>query len=201
MLRRTAATFIAATLLCWLAAGLLLNTAAAAPTPSRAASARLQGDETATASPTSPPSTNITLSGTVYDLSLGPSAVISGAVVSVLVCQPRRFSTETGPDGYFNAHITVMRPEEIKQVGGADKISERGKQFHYTISRLYSVEPEGWPEMAKVWFLRVHSPELQQLRRSYGLSSLPKDGKHDFHVSVAVRRKGVLGRNETRKDA
>ena len=105
MLRRTAATFIAATLLCWLAAGLLLNTAAAAPTPSRAASARLQGDETATASPTSPPSTNITLSGTVYDLSLGPSAVISGAVVSVLVCQPRRFSTETGPDGYFSLFL------------------------------------------------------------------------------------------------
>ncbi len=101
--------------------------------------------------------------------------------------------------GELNAHISVMRPEEIAMLGGADKISERGKQYHYTFGRLYSVEPAGWPDMAKVWFLRVHSPELQELRRSYGLSSLPNDGKYDFHVSVAVKRRGVLGRNDTRK--
>lgn len=99
----------------------------------------------------------------------------------------------------LNAHISVMRPNEIAMIGGADKISERGKQFTYTLGRLYAVEPDGWPEVAKVWFVRVHSPELQELRRSYGLSSLPKDGKSDFHVSVAIRRRGVLGRNETRK--
>ena len=93
-----------------------------------------------------------------------------------------------------------MRPEELKQIGGADKVTERGKQFHYTLSRLYSVEPDGWSDMARVWFLRVHSPELQALRRSYGLSSLPNEGKHDFHVTVGVRRKGVLGRNATHKE-
>ena len=104
-----------------------------------------------------------------------------------------------GPNGVFNAHITVMSPEEVEQVGGPTKITERGKQFGYTLGRLMEVEPEGWPEMAKVWFIKVHSPELQFLRRSYGLSSLPSNGEHDFHISVAVRRKGVLGRNDSRK--
>lgn len=104
-----------------------------------------------------------------------------------------------GPDGNLNAHITVMSPAEVTQAGGPDKITERGKQYTYTLGRIYSVEPDGWPDVAKVWYVKVHSPELQQLRRSYGLSSLPRDGKYDFHVSVAIRRKRVLGRNEAAK--
>lgn len=105
-----------------------------------------------------------------------------------------------GPGGGpLNAHISVMRPEEVERVGGADKITERGKQFSYTLGRLVEVAPEKWADVAKVWFIRVHSPELQFLRRSYGLSSLPNNGEHDFHITCAVRRKSVLGRNDSRK--
>lgn len=103
------------------------------------------------------------------------------------------------PDGKLDAHITVMRPEEIEALGGADKITERGKLYRYRLGGLVSAEPEGWAEMSKVWMLRVHSPELQELRRSYGLSSLPHGGAWDFHVTVACRRRGVLARNETSK--
>jgi hypothetical protein len=105
----------------------------------------------------------------------------------------------TGPAGDFMAHITVMRPEEIEQIGGADKITERGKQYHYTLGRLMELEPET-PGIAKVWYIRVHSPELQALRQSYGLSSLPSRGQFDFHITTAVRRRGVLGKNETSKE-
>ncbi len=105
----------------------------------------------------------------------------------------------SGSDGNLNAHISVMRKDEIDMLGGPNKITERGKQFTYTLGRIYSVEPEGWEGMAKAWYVKCHSPELQQLRRSYGLSSLPKEGKYDFHVTVAVRRKKVLGRNDTAK--
>jgi hypothetical protein len=101
--------------------------------------------------------------------------------------------------GSFNAHITVMRPEEIELVGGPDKITERGKQFAYTLGRFYSVKPDGWSEVDRVWFVKVHSPDLQELRKSYGLSPLPKEGKHAFHVTVAVRRRGVLSRGQTSK--
>jgi hypothetical protein len=102
--------------------------------------------------------------------------------------------------GRVEAHITVLRPEEITALGGPAKVTERGKQFHYRLGGLVTVEPEGWPEMAQVWMLRVHSPELQALRRSYGLSSLPAEGRHDFHITVAVRRKGILGRNDKAKE-
>lgn len=103
-------------------------------------------------------------------------------------------------DGKLNAHISVFRPEEIAILGGADALkNDRGKPFRYSLGRIVELTPAGWPEMAKCWVLRVHSPELQTLRRSYGLSGLPKDGEYDFHITCAVLRKGVLGRNETAK--
>lgn len=107
-----------------------------------------------------------------------------------------------GKDGQpFNAHISVMRPEEIKEIGGADVISERGHVFHYNIGRLAVVTPAGWPEMSKCWLIQVTSPELMQLRRSYGLSPLPQRNNESlpFHITVAVRRKGVLRSNEISK--
>lgn len=106
-----------------------------------------------------------------------------------------------GPNGEpFNAHISVFKPEELDLIGGGEAISERGKQFAYTLGRLYTIEPDD-PRFSKVWYVKIHSPELQTLRRSYGMSSLPNDGRYDFHVTVAVRRTGVLGRNDTRKEA
>jgi len=150
-----------------------------------------------------PPQVSYDLAGQLFLAANGwlllsvPNAFVHGLYATI---DERGVELPPGKDGGpMNAHISVMKPKEIELLGGADKISERGKQFHYTISRLYTVEPSGWPEMSKVWFVRVHSPELQELRRSYGLSSLPNDGKHDFHISVAVRRRGVLGRNDNRK--
>lgn len=98
---------------------------------------------------------------------------------------------ELPPD--FNAHISVMRPEELATIeGGADAVKERGKDFAYTLGPVRSVTPAGWNDMSKVWYIEVRSPELQQLRRSYGLASLPNNGKFQFHITFAVRRKGAL---------
>lgn len=137
------------------------------------------------------------LSQSGYLLMNVPNALVRG--VFSAMSEPGVELPPAGPDGNLNAHVTVMSPAEVQTAGGPDAITERGKQYTYTLGRIYAVEPEGWPEMAKVWYVKVHSPELQELRRSYGLSSLPSDGKHDFHVSVAVRRKRVLGRNDTAK--
>ena len=102
------------------------------------------------------------------------------------------------PNGQLEAHITVMTPNDVALAGGPDAISERGKQFKYTLGRIYTVEPDGWEDIAKVWYVRVHSQDLQTLRRSYGLTSMPH-GDRDFHITIAVRRKRVLGRNTTSK--
>ncbi len=94
--------------------------------------------------------------------------------------------------GQLRAHVSVIRPEELKAIG--DKVTEFGHYFSFQIGPLKTVEPMGWKDMSRVWFVSVISPELMTLRKSYGLPALPqKNGETlPFHCSVAVRRKGVL---------
>ena len=103
--------------------------------------------------------------------------------------------------GRYNAHVSVMRPEEIEQIGGADKITERGHSVDFGLGSIKEVEPGGWSEMSKVWYLTVTSPRLSEIRRSYGLSSLPNDDKYEFHMTFAVKKKKVTQTNEVSKAA
>lgn len=102
-------------------------------------------------------------------------------------------------DGSLDAHISVMRPEDIEQIGGADKVTERGKMFSYQLGPVKTVKPAGWVENERVWFIEVQSPELKQLRKSYGLTPLPNNDKFQFHITFAVRKAGVLRNNEISK--
>lgn len=105
-------------------------------------------------------------------------------------------------DGKYEAHISVMRPEEIETIpGGAASINERGKLFHYKLGPLVSVRPLGWEGVSRAWLVRVDSPELRELRRTYGLTPLPRKGDKElpFHITVAVRTVNVLYGNEVAK--
>jgi hypothetical protein len=99
----------------------------------------------------------------------------------------------------YNAHISVMTKDEVARVG-ADNINERGKTFRFQLGPLQHVAPQNWADISRVWFVQVQSPELKKLRASYGLSSLPHD-THEFHISVAVRRKSIFQNNGISKAA
>lgn len=105
------------------------------------------------------------------------------------------------PPGLFNAHVSVFRKEEIEQLGGPDRLKERGEVFCYNLGPVKSVVPMGWSEMSRCWFVEIHSPELKALRKSYGLSPLPMKGDMElpFHITFAVRRKGILQPNALSK--
>jgi hypothetical protein len=127
-----------------------------------------------------------------------PNAMVRG--IFKAMNEPGAEMPTDSTTGELNAHISVMRPEEIEMIGGANVLkNDRGKQFRYTLQRLESLVPVGWEEMSRAWMMRVHSPELQKLRKSYGLTNKPKDNKFDFHITVAVRRKGVLNPNDVAK--
>lgn len=100
--------------------------------------------------------------------------------------------------GRLNAHISIFRPEEIEQIGGPEKLTERGHMFFYNLGALYSAAPTGWPDVSRCWFFRVHSPELEKVRKSYGLPPTPK---HPFHLTVAIRKKRVLQNSGVTKTA
>jgi acylphosphatase len=104
-----------------------------------------------------------------------------------------------GKDNKFNAHIVVFTQEELRKIGGSKKVSERGHHFHYNLGPLYEASVTNSMHHSRVWYLSVVSPELVELRKSYGLDSSP--GNNGFHIVVALRKIGVLGNNKINKQA
>lgn len=89
-----------------------------------------------------------------------------------------------------NAHITVMGEDEVAKLGGPDAISEKGRTYNFRLGRVKSVNPSGWQEMKRVWFITCYSPELKALRKAHGLD--PKHKGHDFHITFAVKRRAKM---------
>jgi hypothetical protein len=105
-------------------------------------------------------------------------------------------------NGRINCHVSVIRPEELEKIGNPP-INEIGKSFAIQFGKIVETNPIGWDEMDRVWFMKITSPELVKLRRSYGLSDLPKRNRTTlgFHMTIAVRRKGVLKEGPIAKEA
>lgn len=95
--------------------------------------------------------------------------------------RPPYFNLFALPEG---AHVPVI-PGREAAFQYLDEIAEVGKEFSFVIEGLYSMEPSSWPEVEQVWFFKVHSPELEKLRRKYFLPAVP--GGHAFHIAVAVK--------------
>lgn len=130
-----------------------------------------------------------------------PNALVRGAFAALHEPGIELPVKDTGdPQSTLRAHISVMRPEELASIGNP-KLSELGQHFSYTLGPLKTCVPAGWSDVARVWFIEVQSPALKQLRRSYGLTSLPNKDKFQFHVTVALRRKHVLSTNTVAKAA
>jgi 8-oxo-dGTP pyrophosphatase MutT (NUDIX family) len=89
-----------------------------------------------------------------------------------------------------------MTSAELDEVG-ANNINERGHSFRYSLGAVKEITPKNIDGVSKLWAIQILSPELSALRKSYGLSSLPKD--EAFHITVAVRRKNVLRDNDISK--
>ncbi len=152
------------------------------------------------------PQTSYGLTGKLYLSKSGwillsvPNALGQGAFAAL---NENGVELPEGPGGSpYNAHISVIRPDELTAADiTGDSITERGKEFSYTLGPVRTVQPAGWGDMSKVWFIEVNSPDLKQLRKSYGLTPLPNDNEFQFHITFAVRRKNVLRPNEVSKAA
>jgi DNA-binding PadR family transcriptional regulator len=67
------------------------------------------------------------------------------------------------------------------------EITELGEEFNFKLGKFYSIEPKGWKEMERVWFVSIDSPDLEKLREKYGLTK--KLNENEFHFTCAVRKK------------
>ena len=84
------------------------------------------------------------------------------------------------------AHVSVIGTDEYNdnEIG---KIEELGEEVIFKPDKFYQVNPEGWEEMEKVYFLSVKSPRLEEIRKKYGL--IKKQNDNEFHITFAVERK------------
>ena len=88
----------------------------------------------------------------------------------------------------IGAHITVIKRREI--VDNSISFNDVGKVISYKMKGVQKVEnPDGWEEMEAVWFIPGEAPELESVRKSYGLS--PRILDHDFHITLGVKRRPV----------
>ncbi|HSX10245.1 MAG TPA: hypothetical protein VLF94_00805 [Chlamydiales bacterium] len=95
--------------------------------------------------------------------------------------RPPYFNLFAAPTG---AHVPVIPAREVA-FQYLDQIEQLGREFSFEIEGLYSMKPTSWPEVEQVWFFKLKSEELEQLRRKYFLPSIP--GGHAFHIAVAVK--------------
>jgi len=126
-----------------------------------------------------------------------PNALVLGAFRALQVTGVELPLTASG---VLAASAMVMSAKEVATIGPSGLV-ERGKQFPYSLGRFQTARLSSHPDWSQVWFIAIHSPALQALRRSYGLSSLPQefdDLAPGFRVVVAIRRRGVLGYNSLR---
>tara|TARA_Y100000310_G_scaffold333763_1_gene411982 strand:+ start:12647 stop:13117 length:471 start_codon:yes stop_codon:yes gene_type:complete len=86
------------------------------------------------------------------------------------------------------AHISVISFDEAEKLGDT-KIEEIGQEFNFELGEFKSVNPEGWDDMKRVWFVEVDVPEIKELRRKYKLPSTYNGKGHKFHITIAVRKK------------
>jgi hypothetical protein len=84
------------------------------------------------------------------------------------------------------AHISIIGTDEYKE-NNLEEVEEIGQEFNFTFKDIKSANPHGWDEMKKVYFIRVESPELEELRSKYGLSK--KVDGHEFHITIGVEKK------------
>ena len=103
--------------------------------------------------------------------------------------KPPYFHLFGAPGG---AHAPVIPAREIAfQYLGA--IEQVGEEFSFEIEGLYSLEPTSWPEVEEVWFFKLHSEGLENVRRRYFLPAV-----HPFHIAVAVKpRTNILASLKT----
>lgn len=92
------------------------------------------------------------------------------------------------PEKHVRSGITVIGETELDKLGGPSIITERGKQFSYSIRPPKIVQLNGANGLEKACVLVVASPQLQKLRKSYGLSGPPEEGESKFYAVIAVKQ-------------
>jgi len=95
----------------------------------------------------------------------------------------------------LGAHVPVILPDEHQAKKGWDLSKKLGKSFSFSFKSCFSLSyPQEWPEMEKVWYVTIDSPQLKELREQFLLPTTIRG--HDFYVLLAFKKKSNSGLNQ-----
>ena len=98
------------------------------------------------------------------------------------IIPPRHYTSKKG----IGAHISVMDENEVIS-NEIWEIQEVGQEFTFKVMELRTVKLNRENKMKKLWLLVVDAPQLEELRKSYGLSP---DSKTTISTSRSARKPG-----------
>lgn len=84
-----------------------------------------------------------------------------------------------GDPALVGAHITVIYPSELNQ-----EVEECGEEITFVPRECQVVRPLRWEGINEVYILVVDAPELDKIRKKYGLEKQT----YDFHVTIGVKK-------------
>lgn len=113
-----------------------------------------------------------------------PNEILDAFVKMISNRDVKHPKTVSDPKLYVGAHISVISEKETQRI--KRNIKEVGDVFPYTIGQLRTTKPKRWDEVDDVFFIVIYSPQLELLRKRYGLSR--KLEGRDFHLTVAVKK-------------
>jgi len=111
-----------------------------------------------------------------------PNDIINGFYYSLGLDEVEQPPYRESKFNGIGAHISVMNEKETE----GHEIPELGKTIKYWMKGVFEAEPEKG-RFKKIWAVEVHSPELEEIRKRYGLS--PKLWGHEFHITFGIQRK------------
>lgn len=124
-----------------------------------------------------------------------PAALVRGLYDSL---DMPGLSLPRNTDGSVKANIAIMTPAELQLIGGPDTVTERGRSYTFSFGDFFAAPAKDWMGVSKCWLWHVRSPELAQLRRTYGLPS-KIDDSFDFSLMIAYQKSNVLRDNAVTK--
>lgn len=98
---------------------------------------------------------------------------------------------------FDNPHMTVIKNDEAKALKDQfgpdwkDAVLTGQTEFVFQVVEMVDVDPDGWDEMDRVWFLRCECPGLKARRIALDLTPLPTSEQgepQEFHITCAVRK-------------
>ena len=86
----------------------------------------------------------------------------------------------------IGAHISVISGKEARSL---ESVEELGQEFFFILKDCIKVQPATWKAVDELYILVVEAPELDVLRKKYGLPPKP----HEFHITIGVEAKSIKG--------